>query len=229
MSSDDDAPKTSAHYTALVGGDGWLFINNIDNKFEKHTGKISLNPDGLTHWQRTLELRDRWIAGAGSRYYFIVAPSKASIYGRFLPPGFAGSPHRPFLRLKAHLAAHSSFRLIDPTDRLIALAEHHQVYHKTDAHWNDFGAYRAYRQLTEQIGRDLPLAVVPKGQFELRKREFIGELSAVLPEPYRERSYFILLRGAQATKPSADCPVSRANSVAAPRMVVPMPVPMLIA
>src|SRR5437762_9905744 len=124
-----------ATYSALVGSDGWLFIDNIDNMFEKHTGKLTLSPEQLYHWQLTLELRDRWIEGRGSHYYFMVAPSKASVYGRFLPPGFAESPHKPLFLLKAQLDAHSFFRIIDPANRLIALSKECQIYYQTDEHW----------------------------------------------------------------------------------------------
>ena len=182
--------RRRAKYSALVGSDGWLFIDDIDKMFEKHTGKVTLSPEQLYHWQLTLELRDRWIEGRGSHYYFMVAPSKASIYGRFLPSGYAESPRKPLFLLKVQLDTHSFFRIIDPTERLVALSKERQIYYQTDEHWNHFGAYCVYRQLLGRINQDVPVTELAESRLETHERAFIGELSAVLPAPYRERALF---------------------------------------
>src|SRR5437763_15651739 len=97
--------RRQAKYSALVGSNGWLFIDQIDNMFEKHSGKVTLSPEQLHHWQLPLELRDRCIAARGSHYGFMVAPSKASGHGRFLSSWYAESPRPPRFLLKVQLDA----------------------------------------------------------------------------------------------------------------------------
>ncbi|HEY5410570.1 MAG TPA: hypothetical protein VIJ94_07575 [Caulobacteraceae bacterium] len=173
------------NFSCLEGESGWLFINDIDDVMEKNAGEVTLSGADLRHWRMTLELREAWVERQGGRYRFLMAPNKISVYGEHLPNVVASSA-RPWSSLARYMAATSSFEIIDPTYVLKSHKSTRDVYFKTDEHWNDYGAWLAYRQLMQSLPDELCLHLVQENDLKLRYRTFIGGLAAVLPEPPSE-------------------------------------------
>ncbi len=191
---------TSRNYETLVGRDGWLFMTKIDGLFEKHRGEITLSEAELRQWQLTLELRRGWLNYRGIKYAFVVAPNKASIYTEFLPDGYPISDKRPLMVLKDYLARNSDFRIIDPADHLRAQkGGKRELYYRTDEHWNDVGAFKAYQYILRQLPGGTKLDAVDRSRLEEKPRNFVGELAAVLPTPYQEKSFQVSIAGAQSS------------------------------
>ncbi len=174
-----------ANFSCLEGQDGWLFINDIDSIMEKHQGELTLSASDLERWRLILELREAWIEKNGGHYRFALSPNKVSIYGEHLPAVRASS-RRPWTLLSKFLSRNSSFQIIDPTAVLKRTKKSKDVYFKTDEHWNDYGAWLAYRQIMASLPEEFQVRVVEEADLAQRKRSFIGGLAAILPDPPSE-------------------------------------------
>jgi hypothetical protein len=141
----------------IVGKDGWLFYSK-DEKFLADRGLDPFSDADLIGWQELLEKRRKWFIDHGYPFILVVAPDKQSIYPEFLPDRFSKPPMPSRLdQLISHLRqAHSPVQILDLRPALLEGKQHEQVYFKTDSHWNDQGAFIAYRVLLGAIQQALP-------------------------------------------------------------------------
>jgi len=129
----------------VPGREGWLFYD-ADRIIESRRGLIPFTPEELAVWQANLEARRDWLAARGIRYVFAVAPEKSSLYAEYLPPSLRpiGAPTR-LDQLLEWMARRSTVQALDFRPALGAAKKRVRVYHMTDTHWNDVGAFVAYR------------------------------------------------------------------------------------
>jgi alginate O-acetyltransferase complex protein AlgJ len=141
----------------IVGKAGWLFYSK-DEKYMADRGLDPFSEADLVAWQTLLEKRRKWFIDHGFPFIVLVAPDKQTIYPEFLPDQLAKPPIPSRLdQLIAHLQqTHSPVQILDVRPALMEAKQHQQVYFKTDSHWNDYGAYTAYRVLLGAIQQALP-------------------------------------------------------------------------
>ena len=138
-----------------------------------------------------LETRRSWLARRGSHYLFVIAPDKHSIYAEYLGEKVRreGSATR-FDQLLVHLRARSDVALLDLRPALLEAKRKGRVYHRTDTHWNEYGAYTAYREIMGSLGGWFPGArPAPLADFRMiREDSRGGDLALLLglPELLRE-------------------------------------------
>lgn len=146
----------------VVGRDGWLFLGDRD-AIAHYRGLDPLSPQELEVWRRvTVERRD-WLAERGIAYLLVLVPDKHLVYREHMPDSLprSGESH-PLEQLSSHLQATTDVDVLDLRPALLAAKARGRVYHKTDSHWNDVGAWEAYRAIHERLQRMLPaLADVP--------------------------------------------------------------------
>jgi hypothetical protein len=143
----------------LVGRDGWLFLRpDGDTNFIAFRGLNPFTEDDLNAWQHLLEQRAAWLAARGIPLLIVIPPNKETIYPEYLPPEV--SPIRPPSRLDQlldHLRrVHSPVHIVDLRPALLAAKSTGRLYFKTDTHWNDLGAYAAYRAIMTHVQNLLP-------------------------------------------------------------------------
>jgi hypothetical protein len=56
----------------------------------------------------------------------------------------------------SYLKKYSNLKIIDLRSELFKEKEHYLLYYKTDTHWNDFGAFFAYRTVINEIKDEYP-------------------------------------------------------------------------
>ena len=146
----------SSTKAVLVGKHGWLFqggephIHDLRNAwpFSQHE---------LRHWARVLQIKHDWLAQRGIAYYFVVVPSKHQVYPEYLPASAQRvSDTSRSRQLIDYLRAHSSVNVIDLRPAIEAAKAVQRSYHKTDTHWNDYGAYLGYRAVTQKLRQRFP-------------------------------------------------------------------------
>jgi alginate O-acetyltransferase complex protein AlgJ len=145
----------------VVGSHGWLFYSG-DRSLENYLHQDPLSPAELDNWARRLSQRKRWFAAHGIAYLFVVAPDKQSIYPEYMPRSLKPGPGATRLdqllaRLAAPAAAHEASAgdaVLDLRTTLLHAKPGGQVYFMRDTHWNDRGAYLAYRAIMQRL--DLP-------------------------------------------------------------------------
>jgi len=159
----------------VIGTAGWLFVGQDYGAVEYYRATRPFSREQLVWWQHLLEARRAWLAGRGAHYVFVVAPDKHTIYPEFMPAALrpAGSVTR-LDQLIAHLDAHSDVRILDLRPALREAKAHDPVYEPLDSHWNDLGAWIAYREIVERIAVWFPgLHARPLTDFD--RRWFTGQ------------------------------------------------------
>lgn len=157
----------SSSSDVVVGKNGWLFYA-ADRIIESRRGLVPFTDDELRAWQAKIEERRDWLASQGIRYVFMIAPEKSSLYAELLPDELAVVRDETRLdQLVAWMGAHSTVNVLDLRPSLNAAKAEGRVWHKTDTHWNDEGAYAAYAQIAAWLKAEFPaVEPVAKGEFD---------------------------------------------------------------
>ena len=157
------------------GKEGWLFLaNERSTDYYRHTELFT--PPELERWRQVLEARRNWLAARGAAYLFVVAPNKETIYGEMMPELLTQvAPESRLDLLVTYLRGHSDVRLVDLHGVLTAAKGEERLYHKTDTHWNDRGAFRAYRAIMAAVPASVSGATaLPWDRFERTERDTEG-------------------------------------------------------
>lgn len=159
----------------VVGKSGWLFFGDR-NAIAHYRGLDPLREPELDRWRRVLEERRDWLAARGITYLVVLVPDKHLVYPEFMPDSLPRvSEVHPLDQLAGHLAERSDVEVLDLRPALFAAKARERIYHKTDSHWNDRGAYAAYLAIHERLQRMLPaLADVPPAEASPGRHEAPG-------------------------------------------------------
>ncbi len=166
----------------VVGKDTWLFYAG-ERAVEQFRHTSPLAPAELARWREALEVRRDELAARGIHYLFVVAPNKETIYSEFMPRGLTVGPGPSRLdQLVEYLRANSMVEVLDLRPALQRARSTERVYHRTDTHWNDRGAYAAYIELADRLRRWYPdLKPVPRGALiEAAAKTPGGDLAGML-------------------------------------------------
>jgi alginate O-acetyltransferase complex protein AlgJ len=140
----------------IVGESGWFFYGDRHD-VEHYRGLDPLSSQELETWTRVLEDRRDWLAERGIAYLLVLAPDKNLVYPEYMPARLPRhSDVHPLDQLSRHLAATSDLDVVDLLPVLVAAKQKERVYHLTDTHWNDRGAYEAYLAIHARLERMLP-------------------------------------------------------------------------
>ncbi len=174
---------TSCAANVVLGRDGWLFYT-VDPVGNDYRSVRPYTDEELEHWRSLLENRRDWLARRGIDYLMVIAPDKQSIYPEMLPPTLRARSHGPSRldQLIAYLDSHSDFRILDLREPLRRAKSLGPLYVRTDTHWNELGAYLAYREILEALrGRFPDLKPWPRSAFALvPERHPGGDLAQML-------------------------------------------------
>jgi hypothetical protein len=145
----------SASPDVILGHDGWLFYAG-DGGSEDLISAAPFKPSELEKWRGTVQHTHDWLEARGIAYIFVLAPDKHAVYPEYLP----ASVHRVGLATRTdilvrYLRDHSTVRVLDLRPALLAAKRDERLYHRTDTHWNDRGAFVAYTALVQALGHGL--------------------------------------------------------------------------
>lgn len=153
--------RAAAFGHVLIGRASWLFFTLHTPGMDATTIR-PFTASELDHWQQVLEHRREWLQKRGCRYVFVIAPDKQTIYPEMMARRFC--PRRYTSRLDQllnHLREkHSGVEVVDLRPVLLAAKTHERLYHITDSHWNECGAFLGYQHLTSVLSKWFP-AVEP--------------------------------------------------------------------
>lgn len=161
----------------IKGRDGWLFYGD-DGGVEDYTNERALSAAELDDWRDTLVRTRDWLRQRRIAYVFTIAPDKHVIYPEGLPPTLrrVGAESRAD-QIDAMLCARTDVADVDVRPALFAAKARERIYFRTDTHWNDRGAFVAYRQIVEAIRQQVP-SVPPawtRDDFESAERTIEGQ------------------------------------------------------
>jgi alginate O-acetyltransferase complex protein AlgJ len=173
----------------LAGRDGWLFDNRND-LIEDYLGLRPFARGEPARWRREFEARQAWLAQRGIRYLVVLVPSSYAIYPEYLP---ANAQRRVGpARIDQLLACMrgSPVPILDLRPALLRAKRYGRLYHRTDAHWNQLGAYFGYVEIMRCLQQWFPeMRPVPLSEFDITSARASGGflarmlgLADILPE-----------------------------------------------
>jgi len=160
----DPAPKSY-----IKGAQDWYF----SGEWYTHTLSRAIGLDTLSLNQVNAIVRRHMAAkrimdSLHIRFVIMVVPDKHPVYREFLPMKYAAHPGLREQVINALM--NEGIEVIDATDQLRSIRNNEQVYHKTDGHWTDAGAYQAYLMLIDKLRTDYPTLVPLKREDFLLKK-----------------------------------------------------------
>ncbi len=146
----------SSSQSVILGKDGWLYFT-IDHSLDSYRGEWPFTPEQLRKWQEVLEARRDWLARRGIKYLFVVPPDKHTVYPEYMPDEVVrGRGETRLDQLVRHLREHSDFRIIDLRAPLLEAKGRNRLYHRTDSHWNEYGAFVGYERVMAELTKSFP-------------------------------------------------------------------------
>jgi hypothetical protein len=154
------ALRVSPANAVIRGRDGWLFYAD-DGAIEDYATAPPFTDAELDLWRRTLQDTRDWLHSQGIAYLFVISPDKHAIYPEYMPATIRRAAVSRIDQLVAHLRDRSTVRVLDLRPALVAAKSQERLYHRTDTHWNDRGAFVGYRQIVEALATDIPALRTP--------------------------------------------------------------------
>lgn len=149
---------SSSSQKVAVGKDGWLFY--IDEKDKDplgcYKGTNLLDKEQLERIAKNLILSRDNLKREGIDLLVFIVPNREHIYDEYMPwyYGEKGENYAA-LQIYQYIRSNTDIDIIYPYEELKQTAESlgnkMSLYHKTDTHWNELGAYVGVRRLLEQL------------------------------------------------------------------------------
>jgi hypothetical protein len=134
-----------------IKGDGDWFYYFGPGMLDDYRGLSPMSTGELEQWRRGFEGRWRDLAAYGIDYLLVFVPEKQSIYPEHLPDAIERHGPSRSEQLATHPLAHSDLPLLYLRPVLERAKAKRRTYHRTGTHWNDFGAFEAYRSILERL------------------------------------------------------------------------------
>jgi alginate O-acetyltransferase complex protein AlgJ len=184
----------------VEGKEGWLFLaRDTNHVIHQHTGRVRFSARQLKDWRYVLETRAAWLARREIPYFFLVPPNAHAVYPEYLPDDLVPVAERPVLQLIRHLQdRESKARIVYPIEELAAHKQHDLVYIKTDSHWNELGAFIAYKRLMREISPYVTVREIRWEQLFVSRSDLVGDLGSKMQPERASTQVFVDVRGWQA-------------------------------
>ncbi len=184
---------TAGHAQVLVGREGWLFYRT-DAVIDDYRGTDLFTTSELARWKQVLTERKNWLAKRGIRYVFVIAPNKHSVYAEFMPRSINRvSEHSRLEQLADYLKDETDLTFINLLEPLMAAKSQRRVFHKTDTHWNAFGAYIGSQEILNPLQTWFPKLHPPAlGDYQIATSD-CDIISAQLVSPWIKMDLAVIL------------------------------------
>ena len=143
---------SSGEEDVIIGRDGWLYYS--------YTADDYMGTNRMSDWEiediaHTLKMMQDYTEKNGSKLIFAGVPNKNTIYPEYMPYNYLQAADKSDLerleevleREGVNYCSLNNILKTQKTDSPDTL-----LYHKEDTHWNNYGAYTAYRALFDTVG-----------------------------------------------------------------------------
>lgn len=147
--------SSSKPSSAVIGKEGWLHYASVgDNEIASLSKKDLWSEEQLQNKVSSWEVRRNKLADKGISYHVAFWPNKPTIYPEYLSDKMnrliVSGPSKAD-QVMDYCRSNSSFTPLD-TREYLTRQKDKKLYHQLDSHWNDLGAYHAYRALMLELG-----------------------------------------------------------------------------
>lgn len=145
------------------GRDGWLFlVGGSNDVLSFYRAQDALSEPELDAWAGLLAQRSMRLKRSGIDYAHIVAPEKLSVYSEHIEEASIDVSRAPSSSLRNRIAVgtrEAGQLLVDAVEALtIAKTGGHDLYHRTDSHWNATGCTVVYEATCRRFDAPVTLA-----------------------------------------------------------------------
>lgn len=146
--------KTSPSDGVEIGKDGWLFYK-AERSMDFYTGRKLYSEEELRTISENMEKTRKNLEKKGISFALFIAPNRERVYREYMP-SFYGNPadHCALQQVLEYLEDNTDVKVICPYDALMDYKDNNPdliLYHKTDTHWNDLGAYIGVCTLFDEL------------------------------------------------------------------------------
>ncbi len=147
--------SSSKPSSVIMGKEGWMYYASVgDNEIPSVAKKDLWSTEELQNKVDSWEDRRNNLGDKGIDYHVAIWPNKPTIYQehlsdkmkRLIPPGPSKAD-----QVMDYCRSQSPFIPLD-TRNYLTKEKDKKLYHQLDSHWNDLGAYYAYRALMIELG-----------------------------------------------------------------------------
>ncbi len=142
----------------VIGKHDWLFFNDPDDgdtMYNAVAGTYFTDDELIRMTTNVLKLQEIATAN-GATLTLHIAPNKELVYQEYFPDQYTVvNETQRVEQLIAHLEQHTDINIVYSKDVLLEQKENHEVFYKTDTHWNYIGAYYSSVELLQSIGLSL--------------------------------------------------------------------------
>ncbi len=166
----------------LIGEENWLYYTGEGNISDYQCVSL-FTPSELDAIANRLADIHAQLSSRNIQFLLVIAPNKESIYPEYLPAEVRqiGSTCR-IDQVLTVLREQMDIQVLDLRAPLLEAKSSHQVYHRTDTHWNDFGAHLASLQILSLVQEHFPaITTHPLEDYQQETQEFQGDLAQFLP------------------------------------------------
>ncbi len=180
--------STSPSQKVHIGKDGWFYLTSGMSDYLKDDCKKRKRARDLA---KKLSSIEKTFESAGKRFFFIVAPDKATIYPEYVGlerPG--NSCGKSFYDLFIDALGDYPIRGFIRLDNLLLEAKKdHLLYYKKGTHWNYRGAALAAETILHRLST--PAAIYDMPEIKYREVERSRDLAAMFALDLSEKSDYI--------------------------------------
>lgn len=150
----------SSGANVVIGNGGWFYLRS--HELPAFEAKTIFTEEELETIYSQLLLRKHLVDSNGGRFYLTIPPTKYTIYPEYLKMKY--QKHNEFSKREQiinMLNERGGIDFIDYTQVFLEKKSEERLFHKTDNHWNDLGAFYASQELIKLLSPDFPEIVVP--------------------------------------------------------------------
>jgi len=152
-----------------IGKNGWLFLGSTKPNYKKHNDPLGdamninlYSDESLQRFSESLTTIRNWLRDREVEYIYVIAPNKHTIYFENLPNFITKKNEKSSTdQIIEHLKKHTNISALDLRQPLLNEKKKHQVYFKTDTHWNQYGANVAQYELMRKVKEFFPKEIKP--------------------------------------------------------------------
>lgn len=156
-----------------IGKEGWFYWNKHQLS-EDFRGRHPMSASDRLIFLEGMRCKGQWLAERGIRYLMVIAPEKQTIYPEYLPEYLQRNKGRTrFDQIRDSIVQGypglDPLAFLDLKDALLRQKKRHQIYYRTDTHWNFRGGLVCYEEIAKRLSAWFP-DITPK------PRSFFQEL-----------------------------------------------------
>lgn len=171
----------------------WYFLgDNYSNNLSESKGKLLFTKEELNKIAKNLIYKNNWATRNNIRYYMAMAPNKESIYGNLLPYKEFSSNRK--LKQIDSICKQNNIRFINLGNQF-PKNDNKPLYHRTDTHWNDYGAFFGYNEIIKELNKDnfkIEPNQINDYAIEEKYLKDIGDLKNMIGETKGEENAIVL-------------------------------------